>query len=94
MTPSILGAVQDYLQGWGYEVGRWRTFPMCWAPSPGLTPSWVLLDLETAVWRLPLVPGDPPPVYGAHSFLTSAGDNMTIVTAMNMGADDLLAKPF
>ena len=93
--PVILGAVRDYLQGWGYEVRAVEDFSDVLGTFTGFDPQLVLLDLKLPqfggfhwcreIRRLSTVP---------ILFLTSAGDNMTIVTAMNMGADDLLAKPF
>ena len=44
--------------------------------------------------RLSLVSGDSPCLSGADSVLSSASDNLNILTATPDGGDDFLAKPF
>ncbi len=93
--PIIAGAVADSLRGWGYETRIVTDFEQVMRDFADFDPQMVLLDLKLPryggfhwcreIRRISTVP---------ILFLTSAGDNLTAVTAMNMGADDLIAKPF
>lgn len=80
---------------WGYEVRKIEEFQKVIEVFVEFNPHFVLLDISLPFYngfhwcseirkisRVPIV------------FLSSAGDNMNIVMAMNMGGDDFIAKPF
>lgn len=92
---GIAGAVKKHMEGWGMEVLCAEDFQQVMRTFAEFDPHLVLLDISLpfgngyrwcseirAVSKVPVV------------FLSSAADNMNIVMAMNMGADDFIAKPF
>ena len=91
----IAGHVARHLEAWGYQVKTAEDFRNILGEFQAFQPQLVLLDIALpffngyhwctqirAVSRVPVV------------FLSSASENMNIVMAMNMGADDFIAKPF
>ena len=93
--PVIAGAMADYLRGWGYQVEKVCDFAHVLEAFSAFNPHLVLLDLKLPVlggfhWCREIRRLSTVPVM----FITSAADNITAVTAMGMGADDLIAKPF
>lgn len=90
----ILEAVADYLKGFGYQVFPAQNFEDVLADFVAVEPQLVLLDLKLPRyggfhWCREIRKISTVPIL----FITSAADNMTAVTAMSMGADDLIAKP-
>ncbi len=93
--PIIRQATLEYLLAWGYQAHAAEDFARVLETFQEVDPHLVLLDLKLPgkggfhwcreIRRISTVP---------IVFLTSAGDSLTAVTAMNMGADDLIAKPF
>ena len=92
---AIRGALGRHLSRWGYQVQAAENFQNVLEQFEEFQPHLVLLDISLPffngyhwcseirrVSRVPLI------------FLSSAADNMNIVMAMNMGADDFIAKPF
>ena len=93
--PVIRQATADYLLGWGYQVHQVEDFGQVLEDFTSFDPHLVLLDLKLPIkggfhWCREIRRLSTVPIL----FLTSASDNLTAVTAMNMGADDLIAKPF
>ena len=91
----IAAAVAQQLAAWGYEVCRAGDFRNVLGEFADFDPQLVLLDIGLPFYngyhwcsqirrqsRVPII------------FISSASDNMNIVMAMNMGADDFIAKPF
>ena len=91
----IAAAVAEHLAAWGYEVRRVGDFRNVLGEFADFDPQLVLLDIGLPFYngyhwcsqirrqsRVPII------------FISSASDNMNIVMAMNMGADDFIAKPF
>lgn len=91
----IAAAVAEQLAAWGYEVLRAGDFRNVLGEFADFDPQLVLLDIGLPFYngyhwcsqirrqsRVPII------------FISSASDNMNIVMAMNMGADDFIAKPF
>lgn len=84
-----------FLDGWGYHTRSAEDFTDITGAFADFQPHLVLLDVGlpfyngyhwcTAIRRISKVPV---------VFLSSAADNMNIVMAMNLGADDFIAKPF
>lgn len=93
--PVIAGVVAKHLQGWGYTVACAADFQDIMPQLTAFAPQLVLLDLSLPYyngyhWCREIRRLSKVPVV----FLSSAADNLNIVTAMDMGADDFIAKPF
>ena len=93
--PVIAREIDNFLTSWGHNVKCAQDFKNVTAEFADFNPQLVLLDIS-----LPFFNGycrcreirklsDVPII-----FISSAADNMNIVTAVNMGGDDFLAKPF
>ena len=91
----IAAAVAQQLTAWGYLVRRAGDFRNVLGEFADFDPQLVLLDIGLPFYngyhwcsqirrqsRVPII------------FISSAADNMNIVMAMSMGADDFIAKPF
>ena len=93
--PVIAGAMRRHLEGWGYRAACAERFDNVLADFAAFDPQLVLLDISlpffngyhwcTEIRRVSKVP---------IIFVSSASDNVSVVTAMQMGGDDLLPKPF
>lgn len=88
-------AVKKHLEGWDYEVKCAEKFSDIMHDFAKWNPQLVLMDIKLPVhngyyWCSEIRKISKVPVI----FLSSASDNMNIVMAMNMGADDFIAKPF
>lgn len=92
---AICQSLVRQLEGWGYEVCPVQQFDRVLEEFEQLHPDLVLMDVSLPFFngyhwcsqirqqsRLPIL------------FLSSAGDDMNLVMAINMGADDFVAKPF
>ncbi|NLZ89418.1 MAG: response regulator transcription factor [Clostridiales bacterium] len=93
--PVISRKVAEFLALWGYEVRCVEDFNDIMPDFTAFDPHLVLLDLKLPVlggyhWCREIRRQSSVPIL----FITSAGDSMTAVTAMSLGADDLIAKPF
>ncbi len=93
--PGIAEGIARQAGAWGFEVKCADDFRGVMAEFAAFEPHLVLLDITLpffngyhwcgeirAVSKVPII------------FISSASDNMNIVMAMNMGADDFIAKPF
>lgn len=91
----IARSVRRHLESWDYTVACAQDFSAVLQEFSTFAPQLVLMDI-----KLPLLNGyhwcaqirkiSTVPII----FLSSAADNMNIVMAVNMGADDFIAKPF
>ena len=91
----IAGAVERGLRAWGLETRCAERFDNVLGEFAQFDPSLVLMDVTlpffngyhwcTEIRRVSKVP---------IVFVSSAADNMNVVMAMNMGADDFITKPF
>lgn len=93
--PVIAGAMQRHLEGWGYRVARAERFDSVLSEFAAFDPQLVLLDISLPFfngyhWCMEIRKVSRVPII----FVSSASDNVNIVTAMQMGGDDLLPKPF
>ena len=92
---GIAGAVREQMQVWNLDTHVTEDFRNVLTDFTACQPHIVLLDIALPFFngyhwcseirkisRVPII------------FLSSASDNMNIVMAMNMGADDFIAKPF
>ena len=91
----IAGAVRRHLEQWGWEAVCARQFDRVLEEFAAFDPHLVLLDIALPFfngyhWCREIRQISKVPIL----FLTSASDDLNIVMAMQMGGDDLLAKPF
>ena len=92
---AIAEAVQSRLAMWGLTAETVSDFRNVMAEFSACAPHLVLLDISLPFfdgyhWCREIRSVSKVPVI----FISSAADNMNIVMAMNMGADDFIAKPF
>ena len=93
--PGIAAAVREAALSWELDVTAAEDFRRVGETFAALDPHLVLMDLKLPFYsgwhwcseirkvsRVPII------------VISSAADNMNIVTAMNFGADDFIAKPF
>ena len=91
---GIFGAVRDRAAQWDWEVFGVRDFRAVPQEFEEIRPHLVLLDVGLPFfngyhWCAELRKRSDIPIV----FLSSAADNLNIVTAMQMGGDDFIAKP-
>lgn len=91
----IAQAIKQHLDSWGYDAMAVDNFREVMKRFISFAPQLVLMDITlpfyngyhwcSEIRRISTVP---------ILFISSASDNMNMVMAMNMGADDFIAKPF
>jgi two-component system response regulator protein BraR/BceR len=91
----IAGEMKKHLEKWGYEVETATDFGDIMTQFAQFRPHLVLLDIVLPFynghyWCSMIRKISQVPII----FVSSAGDNMNIVMAVNMGGDDFLTKPF
>lgn len=91
----IAGAMKKCIDSWGLESRCVENFHDVLSEFRAFEPHLVLLDLGLPFfngyhWCTEIRKFSSVPVI----FVSSASDNMSMVLAMNMGADDFIAKPF
>ena len=92
---TIATTIAQQLQIWGYETQCVQNFHNVLQEFIAFDPQLVLLDISLPFfngyhWCREIRKVSKVPIL----FLTSASDDMNLVMAMEMGGDDLLAKPF
>lgn len=92
---TIASALKKGLTGWGYEVRCTENFRAVAEEAAAFSPQIVLMDISLPFcngfhWCEEIRKTSNVPIV----FISSASDNMNIVTAMTMGGDDFIAKPF
>lgn len=93
--PAIAGVVCSQVDAWGYEGAVVEDFQNVLEQFLQWKPQMVLLDISLPFydgyyWCRKIREVSQVPVI----FISSAADNMNVVMAVNMGADDFIAKPF
>ncbi len=93
--PAIRKAIADHLTMWGYSVKAAADFYRIAEEFEEFDPQLVLLDISLPhrsgfYWCEEIRKRSKAPVI----FLSSASDNMNIITAIELGADDFIPKPF
>lgn len=93
--PGIAQAVCAHLRQWELDARCVQNFHTVMEEFTAFDPQLVLLDISLPFfngyhWCTQIRAVSQVPVV----FLSSASENMNIVMAMNMGADDFIAKPF
>lgn len=91
---SLAGAICDQVKGWGYTCVCVQDFQNVVKEFLKFEPHLVLLDIMLPFyngyhWCSEIRKISNVPII----FISSASDNMNIVTAMQMGGDDFIAKP-
>lgn len=91
----IAEQVKSYLERWSYEVSCVKDFQNVLKEFADVEPHLVLMDIGLPFfnghyWCGQIRQVSQVPVI----FVSSAGDNMNIVMAVNMGGDDFVTKPF
>ena len=92
---DIAQAIQMQAQQWNFEASCAQNFRDVMAEFAEFDPHLVLLDVSLPFfngyhWCSEIRKTSQVPII----FISSASDSMNIVMAMNMGADDFIAKPF
>ena len=93
--PGIAQAIAEQAKLWELETRCVQDFRSVMAEFAAFDPHLVLLDIALPFfngyhWCSEIRKVSKVPII----FISSASDNMNIVMAMNMGADDFIAKPF
>lgn len=93
--PGIAGAIKKQAQMWNLSAKCVQNFRSVLSEFSEYDPHLVLLDITLPFfngyhWCSEIRKVSKVPIV----FISSASDNMNIVMAMNMGADDFIAKPF
>lgn len=91
----IADMLAAHLRTWDYEVECAKDFKNIMGQFAAFDPQLVILDIMLPFfngfhWCQEIRKRSKVPVI----FLSSAGDNMNIVMAMNMGGDEFIEKPF
>lgn len=92
---TIARLIKKHLEKWEYEVSTVQDFGNVLGEFAVCDPQLVLLDIRLPFyngyhWCTQIRQESKVPII----FLSSVSDNMNIVMAMNMGADDFIPKPF
>ena len=92
---GIAEAIQTQLEMWSMNSMCVQNFRNVLSDFSGYAPHLVLLDIRLPFfngyhWCSEIRKTSSVPII----FISSASDSMNIVMAMNMGADDFIAKPF
>lgn len=92
---TIARLVAAELENWGYQAAVVEDFSAVVEEFRRLEPQLVLMDLSLPHrsgfhWCAELRRESKVPII----FISSAADNMNLVTALHQGADDFVAKPF
>ena len=91
----IAAMIEKHLSSWQMEAKVVEDFHNVATEALEYEPDLILMDLKLPVcngffWCSEIRKSSNVPIV----FLSSADDNMNIVMAMNMGADDFISKPF
>ena len=92
---GIADAVRTRMERWGLKAETVTDFRKVMDDFARVRPHLVLMDISLPYmngyhWCTEIRKVSPVPVI----FVSSASDNMNIIMAVNMGADDFIAKPF
>ena len=93
--PGIAGAIAEQMKAWELDAKCVNNFRNVMSEFAEYDPHLILLDISLPFfngyhWCGEIRKVSKVPII----FISSASDNMNIVMAMNMGADDFIAKPF
>lgn len=92
---KIGAGIVNHLSKWGYEARGIENFDKVSSEFVHFDPHLVLMDITLPFYNGYYWCGEIRKISKVPIiFLSSASDNMNIVMAMNVGADDFVAKPF
>ena len=92
---GVASSIKAYAEGWGYEARTVGDFRSVLSEFEQYSPHIVLMDISLPFysgyyWCQEIRRVSEVPII----FISSALDNMNILMAMSIGADDFIAKPF
>ncbi len=92
---NISKSITNHLKKWGYVVGRIDDFNNIMEKFIQFNPHLILLDISLPFyngyhWCSKIRRISKVPII----FISSTSENMNIIMAMDMGADDFIVKPF
>lgn len=92
---GIAAAIEEQAEQWDFRVQCVSNFRNVMAEFSSFDPQIVLMDIGLPFfngyhWCSQIRKVSQVPII----FISSAADNMNMIMAMNMGADDFIAKPF
>ena len=92
---AIVQAEKEHLEKWDFSVHCIKDFKNVLSEAADYQPDLILLDIKLPwyngfYWCSEIRKSSKVPII----FVSSADDDMNIVTAMDMGGDDFIAKPF
>lgn len=92
---AIAQAEKEHLEKWDFSVHCIKDFKNVLSEAADYQPDLILLDIKLPYyngfyWCSEIRKSSKVPII----FVSSADDDMNIVTAMDMGGDDFIAKPF
>ncbi len=92
---GIADGICECLGRWGMEACQIRDFRRVMEEISGYQPHLVIMDITLPYmsgyhWCTEVRKTSSVPIL----FISSAADNMNMIMAMNMGADDFIPKPF
>lgn len=92
---AIARAQKEHLEQWGFTVRCVKDFRKVLSDVTDFCPDLILLDIKLPFyngfyWCAEIRKFSKTPIV----FVSSADEEMNIVTAMDMGGDDFIAKPF
>jgi DNA-binding response OmpR family regulator len=92
---KIVELVSTYLTNWGFDVTSVQDFQHVTEEIQAANPDLILMDINLPYfsgyhWTQEVRKSSTTPII----FLSSQDDNLNMVMAMNMGADDFISKPF
>lgn len=92
---GIAAAIKEYLETWDLQAKCVEDFKGVLSEFSEYDPHLILMDISLPFfngyhWCSEIRKVSKIPIL----FISSAGDNMNIVMAVNMGGDDFIAKPF
>lgn len=92
---AIAQAEKEHLEKWDFSVHCVKNFKNVLSEAADYQPDLILLDIKLPYyngfyWCSEIRKSSKVPII----FVSSADDDMNIVTAMDMGGDDFIAKPF
>ncbi len=91
----ISDKIRMHLEKWGYEVESVTDFTGVIQHFARFEPQLVLIDIGLPFYNGYYWCGEIRKISQAPIiFISSVSDNMNIIMAVNMGADDFLVKPF
>ncbi|MCI8361036.1 MAG: response regulator transcription factor [Clostridiales bacterium] len=93
--PAMSSAMKKQIEAWGHQVSLVKDFQNILPAFTDFDPHLVLIDVMLPFYNGYHWCGEIRKISNVPIvFISSASDNMNIVMAMNMGADDFIAKPF